>query len=93
MIDIESLKGQCIIPRSPSPTPLEERDEATLNIEELRELNRIGKQKLEAQKNVIVTRVKSEIKRVRYEYDDDIEFRGARPVKRQVSAMVDLTQD
>lgn len=40
-IDLGDLQAEGIIPRSPSPVPLENRDPETLNREELLELNRL----------------------------------------------------
>jgi len=89
----EALQGLYIIPRSPSPVPLEERDVDTLSMEELRELARRTKQEMLAMKQI-----KTEVKRERADDDDagdedDIEIHASRPVKRRMMGAIDLTND
>jgi len=91
----EALLGLHVIPREPTPVPLEERDEATLNLAELQELNRIRKEKLEAAQLSLAAQVKPEVKRERDAGDDDgeIEIREVRPMKKRVLEAIDLTDD
>lgn len=51
----DALKSMLIIPRTPSPPPLEERDMATLSLDELREL----------QKQFLAMRVRDSSKKTR----------------------------
>lgn len=99
---LEALLGLHVIPREPTPIPLEERDESTLSLHELRELNRIRKEKLEAQKAtlaaqkaMLAAQIKTEVKRERDAEDDDgeIEVGEARPVKKRIVDTIDLTDD
>lgn len=90
----DALQGLRVIPRSPSPVPLEERDVATLNLDELRELARRQQERLAARE------VKHEVKRERNTEDDDdangedgITIGEVRPVKRRVLDTIDLTDD
>lgn len=89
------MLGLRVIPREPTPVPLEERDESTLSLQELRELNRIRKEKLEAQKTMLAVQVKTEVKRERDAEDDDgeIEVIEVRPVKKRTVDTIDLTDD
>lgn len=58
----KDLQIEGIIPRSPSPVPLEDRDPETLSAEEARELVRIQRQKLQDQ---------AKVKKEKRERDDD----------------------
>lgn len=87
---LDALVALCVIPREPTPIPLEERDVDTLSVAELRELTRLQQERLAAQQHI-----KPEVKRERDTEDDDgeIEVEEARPVKKRVLDTIDLTDD
>ncbi|KAL1622094.1 hypothetical protein SLS54_005159 [Diplodia seriata] len=90
-----ALQAEGVIPRTPSPIPLEDRPLEELNPEELRELLRRSREKIAAAtavKNESESEVKSEVKSEdnasangpkRAHDRSELEFVEARPVKRQ----------
>ncbi|KAG9550740.1 hypothetical protein KCU71_g14050, partial [Aureobasidium melanogenum] len=83
------LQILCLIPRSPSPIPLEDRPEGDLNREELLELLR--RQKSRQEEQVVI---KQELKRERIEEDEDddeltIIFSRPPPRKHKISTDAD----
>lgn len=87
---IDDLKSEMIIPRSPSPIPLEDRPEEDLSLEEAREL--IRRQRAD------MARIKPELKRERATNissvgSDDLTI-VERPAKRpRAIESIDLTSD
>lgn len=95
----EDLQIEGIIPRSPSPAPLEERDPATLNADELRQL--LARRNAEL-KDVKVKREKRERPSIDLDEDDEDEdalvVTDSRSKRRRTSRdsgieVVDLTDD
>ncbi|KAG9591013.1 hypothetical protein KCU97_g7209, partial [Aureobasidium melanogenum] len=85
----KDLQILCLIPRSPSPIPLEDRPEGDLNREELLELLRRQKSRQEEQ-----VAIKQELKRERIEEDEDddeltIIFSRPPPRKLKITADAD----
>ncbi|THY50640.1 hypothetical protein D6C97_06964 [Aureobasidium pullulans] len=76
-----SLKDLMIIPRTPSPVPLEDRPEEELNPEEMAELVRLLKAKV-----AVTSQVKKEVKR-ELEDDDDSNFRARKRARPSASAI------
>ncbi|KAG9525870.1 hypothetical protein KCU93_g5714, partial [Aureobasidium melanogenum] len=81
------LQALCLIPRSPSPIPLEDRPEESLNREELLELLRRQKARQEEQ-----IQIKQELKRERVEdddSDDELVVISSRPPTRKLKISAD----
>ncbi|THX82003.1 hypothetical protein D6D04_03752 [Aureobasidium pullulans] len=78
---LASLKDLMIIPRTPSPVPLEDRPEEELNPEEMAELVRLLKAKV-----AVTSQVKKEVKR-ELEDDDDNDSRVRKRARPSVSAI------
>ncbi|KEQ87734.1 hypothetical protein M438DRAFT_342867 [Aureobasidium pullulans EXF-150] len=76
-----SLKELMIIPRTPSPVPLEDRPEEELNPEEMAELVRLLKAKV-----AVTSQVKKEVKR-ELEDDDDNDSRARKRARPSASAI------
>ncbi|TIA62545.1 hypothetical protein D6C77_02681 [Aureobasidium pullulans] len=76
-----SLKELMIIPRTPSPVPLEDRPEEELNPEEMAELVRLLKAKV-----AVTSQVKKEVKR-ELEDDDDSNFRARKRARPSAGAI------
>ncbi|KAF2430701.1 hypothetical protein EJ08DRAFT_649487 [Tothia fuscella] len=93
---LRDLQAECIIPRSPTPLPLEERPIESLTAKEIRE--RLRRQEA-ALAEARAVRVKSEFKREHAatglvtpgEDDDDIEVVEPRPKRSRVIETIDLT--
>ncbi|KAI4914146.1 hypothetical protein J4E85_010658 [Alternaria conjuncta] len=77
-----ALKSLLVIPRTPSPVPLEERDVNTLTLEESRELIRLQREQRDAAPVIKRERIKRErsstIIREDREDDDDVTFVSAK---------------
>ncbi|KAF2418229.1 hypothetical protein EJ08DRAFT_683937 [Tothia fuscella] len=89
------LQAKMIIPRSPTPVPLEERAVDELTPEEMRELL-VRQRKREARDQLARVRIKSEFKRERKDTtsDDDVEVLQQPPRKRiKAAETIDLTGD
>ncbi|KAK3645714.1 hypothetical protein LTR56_008901 [Elasticomyces elasticus] len=95
----QDLQIEGIIPRSPTPVPLEERDPDLLNLEEARQLVRQAREREEAR-----VRVKQEIKKEKRTHaevdgdDPDVSFEGERSKRSRTFndsgvELVDLTDD
>ncbi|GAB7361884.1 hypothetical protein MBLNU230_g1922t1 [Neophaeotheca triangularis] len=89
------LQIEGIIPREPSPVPLEERDPETLTLEEAREIARRNRERLQRQEaenvplkretGVRVKRERSEPLRPLDPDDEDVSFIESRPKRQRVS--------
>ncbi|KAI4841068.1 hypothetical protein E4T44_07866 [Aureobasidium sp. EXF-8845] len=84
---VEDLQALCLIPRTPSPVPLENRPEESLTREELLEVFRKQKSRREE-----LVAIKQELKRERIkdESDDELMVVSSRPPTRKLKLSTDV---